>query len=391
MTATATPDTARDIGHALGRTLESRAHERRATEPPLRRRRRSRTRRIASRSSSSGCRRCAAAPRSSTRARDARPRSSRASCAATASGPSTTTPVSRPDERTRVQDDFVAGRTQVVVATTAFGMGIDKPDVRLVCLVNYPDSLEGYVQMVGARGPRRRAERDAPAGEPERRGCAPAVRGVGRADARPSFAPSTARFESSAARRPGRARRRSCPSATPRVLVGMLEQAGLLRRELRRGAAHASRAHGRSGRRTGAGRGAPRPRAPRRRVTCRPDRRVRRDAHCRHEQVAAHFGETFSRAVRRLRRVRTARRADRRRSRAPRPRSPTTSARRSSTPSRRSRGRSVDAACVATLRGSLKAPPSARRSAAYRLLAAATDAEVRRWVQLVEAPARSSR
>jgi superfamily II DNA helicase RecQ len=39
---------------------------------------------------------------------------------------------------------------------------------------------------------------------------------------------------------------------------------------------------------------------------------------------------------------------------------------------------------VATLRGSLQAPPSARRSTAYRLLAAATDADVRRWVQLVE-------
>jgi ATP-dependent DNA helicase RecQ len=39
---------------------------------------------------------------------------------------------------------------------------------------------------------------------------------------------------------------------------------------------------------------------------------------------------------------------------------------------------------VATLRGSLTAPPSARRSAAYRLLAAATDADVRRWVKLLE-------
>ncbi len=55
-------------------------------------------------------------------------------------------------ERTRVQDDFLGGRAQVVVATTAFGMGIDKPDVRLVCLVNYPASLESYVQMVGRAG-----------------------------------------------------------------------------------------------------------------------------------------------------------------------------------------------------------------------------------------------
>ena len=57
-----------------------------------------------------------------------------------------------PDERSRVQDDFVAGRIRGVVATTAFGMGIDKPDVRFVCLFNYPDSLESYVQMVGRAG-----------------------------------------------------------------------------------------------------------------------------------------------------------------------------------------------------------------------------------------------
>ena len=51
-----------------------------------------------------------------------------------------------------MQDDFVSGRIRGVVATTAFGMGIDKPDVRLVCLFNYPDSLESYVQMVGRGG-----------------------------------------------------------------------------------------------------------------------------------------------------------------------------------------------------------------------------------------------
>ena len=85
-------------------------------------------------------------------ARDAPPRNSRAFSAATDSAAEHYHAGLEPSERTRVQDDFIAGRTQAVVATTAFGMGIDKPDVRLVCLVNYPDSLEGYVQMVGRAG-----------------------------------------------------------------------------------------------------------------------------------------------------------------------------------------------------------------------------------------------
>ena len=57
-----------------------------------------------------------------------------------------------PDERTAAQEAFIDGNVQTVVATTAFGMGIDKPDIRLVALYNYPESLESYVQMIGRAG-----------------------------------------------------------------------------------------------------------------------------------------------------------------------------------------------------------------------------------------------
>src|SRR4029079_8197436 len=55
-------------------------------------------------------------------------------------------------ERTRFQADLIRGRIRGGVAPPAFGMAIDKPDVRFVCLFNYPDSLESYVQMVGRGG-----------------------------------------------------------------------------------------------------------------------------------------------------------------------------------------------------------------------------------------------
>lgn len=55
-------------------------------------------------------------------------------------------------ERARVQERFIKGATRVIVATTAFGMGIDKPDIRWVMLYNLPDSLESYTQMVGRAG-----------------------------------------------------------------------------------------------------------------------------------------------------------------------------------------------------------------------------------------------
>src|SRR5262245_44944834 len=134
-----------------------------------------------------------------------------------------------PNDRTRIQESFVAGTTPVVVATTAFGMGIDKADVRLVALVNYPDSLETYVQMVG------RAGRD---GRPS-----DTVLFAGDADAA-----SLRRFVLGGVPTPDllrdvyRAIRQAdgtidpdvlaevADGHDPRVLVGLLEQAGIVRR-----------------------------------------------------------------------------------------------------------------------------------------------------------------
>ncbi|MBW3551852.1 MAG: ATP-dependent DNA helicase, partial [Gemmatimonadetes bacterium] len=55
-------------------------------------------------------------------------------------------------ERQRLQDSFMAGGLRVVVATNAFGMGIDKPDVRLVVHYNTPSTLEDYYQEAGRAG-----------------------------------------------------------------------------------------------------------------------------------------------------------------------------------------------------------------------------------------------
>jgi ATP-dependent DNA helicase RecQ len=173
------------------------------------------------------------------------------------------------------------------------------------------------------------------------------------------------------------------PERDVRVLVGMLEQAGLVRRDFDEGKLMRIEV-------TAA------PADARERVEALLDRarlvaesradRIVAFAEtrtCRHEQVAAHFGETFvgpcgacdvcvplTRGSASIA--------------SPPP------------PLPEDIGEAiVDAVASltwplgrrslnATLRGSLKAPPSARRSAAYRLLAAATDADVRRWVQLVE-------
>ena len=137
-------------------------------------------------------------------------------------------------DRTRVQNEFVSGRVQTVVATTAFGMGIDKADVRLVCLVNFPDSLESYVQQVGRAGRdgapsdtlllasrsdavalRRFAVSDVPAAEE--------LRAVYRALRDCPGTVDPAELTSAA------------PDRDPRVLVGMLQQAGLVERGFDKG------------------------------------------------------------------------------------------------------------------------------------------------------------
>jgi len=286
-----------------------------------------------------------------------------------------------PPDRTRVQNEFVTGHVQTVVATTAFGMGIDKPDVRLVCLVNFPDSLESYVQQVGRAGRdgapsetlllaspsdavalRRFAVSDVPAAQ-ELRAVYRALR-----DAEETVDPD----ELAAA----------APDRDPRVLVGMLEQAGLVHRgfdEGRRMRVELPPAAGDAAERVEL-------LLTRARLAAesRADRIIAfaENDSCRHAQVAEHFGEEFSAPCGACDVC------------SPRPSAPRGRASVPPLPDDVAAAivRVVEAlqwplgrrSLVATLRGSLKAPPSARRSAAYGILAAASDAEVRRWVHALE-------
>lgn len=56
------------------------------------------------------------------------------------------------DLRAQTQDDWIQGKVRVIACTSAFGMGIDKPDVRVVIHTDVPESLEAYYQEAGRAG-----------------------------------------------------------------------------------------------------------------------------------------------------------------------------------------------------------------------------------------------
>src|ERR687897_2288452 len=282
-----------------------------------------------------------------------------------------------PEERSAAQEAFIEGRVQTVVATTAFGMGIDKPDIRLVALYNYPDSLESYVQMVG------RAGRDGRASDTlllASRADSQQLRRFARSDI-----PTVHDLRSVYARLRGRGEitpEELGDDPDPRVLVGMLEQVGLVRRGFDSGRAMQIEV--------------PEPPADaatridallaryEQEALARADRLIRftESRVCRHRQVAEHFGETLDGRCGMCD--------------VCAPLDPSAGEPAAPGPLPGDVAGAIHAAVLglrwplgrtglaALLRGSMSAPRSAQRSPHFGLLAAASQADVKRWIQLLE-------
>ena len=291
-----------------------------------------------------------------------------------------------PQERSAAQEAFIEGRIQTVVATTAFGMGIDKPDIRLVALYNYPESLESYVQMVG------RAGRDGRASDTlllASRSDASQLRRFARSDI-----PTVADLRSVYARLRGRrevlpeelASGGDSDGPDPRVLIGMLEQVGLVERGFDAGRAMQI--------------DVPDPPADsaeridsllaryEQEALTRTDRLVRfaESRVCRHRQVAQHFGEDdFGETLGGCGMCDVCS-----------PLAAPVDAPVATTPLPDDIAAAIYGAVLelrwplgrtgltAMLRGSMSAPRSAQRSPHFGLLAAASQADLKRWIQLLE-------
>ncbi|MEO5577079.1 MAG: ATP-dependent DNA helicase RecQ [Gaiellaceae bacterium] len=281
------------------------------------------------------------------------------------------------EERSAAQEAFIEGRVQTVVATTAFGMGIDKPDIRLVALYNYPESLESYVQMVGRAGRDGRASDTLLLASPTDAGQ---LRRFARSDI-----PTVTDLRAVYGRLRGR--REISPEELgsdpdPRVLVGMLEQVGLVQRGFDAGRAMQIEV--------------PEPPADaaeridtllaryEREALTRADRLVHfaESRSCRHRQVAEHFGETLAEdcgmcdVCSPLMVPVEAPRAQ-----ALLPEDIAAAIHDAVLGLRWPLGRT---GLAAMLHGAISAPRSAQRSPHFGLLAAATQAEVKRWIQLLE-------